>query len=135
MIKQILDEISSEPSTKKKVEIVRKYKDNETFKRVLYLGNSPRIKFYIKIIPNYEKSEIVYNLDEALDKLSKLSKRELTGNDASVFLADLLSKLSNNDAYVIERVISKDLKIEIKSKLNDAIPNLIEESPYMGNDC
>lgn len=132
MIKQILDEISSEPSTKKKVEIVRKYKDNETFKRVLYLGNSPRIKFYIKIIPNYIKSETLYNLDEALDKLSILSKRELTGNDASTFLADLLSKLSSNDAYVIEKVISKDLKIEIKSKLNDAIPNLIEESPYMG---
>ena len=50
-IKGILDEIGNESSTKQKMVLLGKYKDNETLKRVLYLANSGRIKFYIKQIP------------------------------------------------------------------------------------
>jgi hypothetical protein len=51
MIKAIFDEIAAESSTNKKMEILGKYKDNELLKRVLYLANSKRIKFY-KANPN-----------------------------------------------------------------------------------
>ena len=73
-IKQIFDEISAEPGKINKMEILKKYKDNELLKRVLYLANSPRIKFHIKQIPQYTTDgNSTYTLSEALDKLSKLS--------------------------------------------------------------
>ena len=52
-IKQILDEISNEPGKNQKMVILGKYADNELLKRVLYMANSGRVKFYIKQIPEY----------------------------------------------------------------------------------
>lgn len=131
-IKSILDEISNEGGTKNKMEILRKYKDNETLKRVLYLANSGRIKFYIKQIPEYTELEPKDTLNYALDLLSALSNREVTGKEASNYLGTILSHLSPDDAYVIERIIAKDLKIKMGGNINKVIPDLFQETPYMG---
>ena len=50
-IKQIFDEINSVSGDKDKMNVLSKYKENETLKRVLYLCKSKRIKFFIKQIP------------------------------------------------------------------------------------
>lgn len=131
-IKSILDEISNEGGTKNKMEILRKYKDNETLKRVLYLANSGRVKFYIKQIPEYTRVEQIDTLDEALNQLSALSDREVTGKEASNHLATILSHLALDDAYVIERIIAKDLKIKMGGNINKVIPDLFEETGYCG---
>lgn len=132
-IKQILDEISSEPGKNQKMVILGKYADNELLKRVLYMANSSRVKFYIKQIPEYtRKNEQTNTLDFVINELGHISRREVTGNDALRFLSDLLSTLSPNDAYVIERIIEKDLKIGMDSSINKVFKNLIEETPYMG---
>lgn len=135
-IKRILDEISSEPSINKKLEIIKSYKDNETFKRVLYLAYSKRIKFYIKQIPEYKKLESSngnISLSDGLLHLDSLYERVLTGGSAIRMLEDVLSNLSQDDATVIERIIGKDLKIGtgIRS-IDKCIPGLIERTPYMG---
>ncbi len=44
----------------------------------------------------------------------------------------LLNSVSLDDAYVIERIIDKNLKIGMDSGINKVIPNLIEETPYQG---
>ena len=135
-IKQILLEISNESSTNQKMVILGKYKDNELLKRVIYLAHSKRVKFYIKQIPEYvptdETDETKCNLEEALNYLSILSDRDLTGEKASRFLYHTLSSLLPDDAYVIERIIDKDLKIGMGGNINKVFPNLIEETPYMG---
>ena len=139
-IKQIFDEIANEPSNLKKTAIVEKHKDNELFKRVLYLANSKRVKFYIKQIPEYEKSpfwvghelgDIV--LESSLDKLSSLSDRTVTGHAAIKHLKDILENVDEDSAYIIERVIEKDCKINFGTNMiNKVFPDLIEKTGYMG---
>jgi ATP-dependent DNA ligase len=132
-IKQILDEISSEPGKNQKMVILGKYADNELLKRVLYMANSGRVKFYVKQIPEYVSSESPnLHLDDALRQIEVLSSRKVTGHDAIAHLKSTLQCLSSDDAYVIERIIEKDLKIGMDSSINKVFKNLIEETPYMG---
>ncbi len=134
MIKTILDKIANEPSTNLKMVILKEHKDNELLKKVLYLANSGRVKFYIKQIPEYipESTTPSFSLQQALELLTEFSSRAVTGNAASQRLAYILSAVSTNDACVIERIIGKDLKINMGGNINKVIPGLIEETPYMG---
>jgi len=134
-MRHILEEIAAESGTKQKMAILEKYKDIPALVKVLYAAKSPRKKFYIKQIPDYtpaEKSEIsIMNAVEQIEET--LGQRVLTGHAAQGFLKDILEKLSVDDAYVIERVIDKDLKFGMgRTNINKVIPDLIEKTPYMG---
>lgn len=132
-IKEILDEIANISGKNDKGKALAKYKDNELLKKVIYLAHSPRIKFYIKQIPTYNTIDSDFiSLQDAIDKLTNLSSRLVTGNEASNFLQEILSNLDISDAYVIERIIDKNLKIGMDSGINKVIPKLIEETPYQG---
>jgi len=133
-IKNIFDEIANESSTNEKMAILSKYKDNELLKRVLYLANSKRIKFYLKQIPAYTiKNEPHDTLENNLVELGKISSRDITGGTASEFLKAILESSEPDDAYIIERIIDKDCKIGMgTSNMNKVFPKLIEDTPYMG---
>lgn len=132
-IKNIFDEIAAEGGTNKKMEILAKYKDDELLRRVLYLANSKRIKFYIKQIPEYTKSTTTATLSESIDMLSMLSTRTLTGHDAVAHLSRILSYSTPDDAYIIKRIIDKDCRIGMgTTNMNKIFPKLIEDTPYMG---
>jgi DNA ligase-1 len=131
-IKQILDTIAAINGKNDKGKELAKHKDNELLKRVIYLAHSPRIKFYIKHIPDYPTPRGEMGLDSALEALSELSSRKVTGHSAIGFLIHLLSSVSVENAIVIERIIGKDLKIGMDSGINKVIPKLIEETPYQG---
>jgi hypothetical protein len=134
-IKEIFDEIANESGTNAKMDILAKYKDNEVLRRVLYLANSKRVKFYIKQIPEYQKDSLPFPnpLDWALGRLKALSSREKTGNEGIQLLKRILESLSANDAYIIERIIDKDCKIGMGTRnMNKVIPDLIEKTGYMG---
>jgi len=132
-IKQILDEISNEPGKNQKMIILNKYDENDLLKRVLYMANSKRVKFYIKQIPNYEvSSSAMLSLEDALNQIEIISSRIVTGHEAIDCLRSTLSCLSVDDAYVIKRIIEKDLKIGMDSSINKVFKDLIEETPYMG---
>jgi hypothetical protein len=111
-IKEIFDEIAATSGDKAKMEILAKYKDDELLKRVLYLCKSKRVKFYIKQLPEQGVKNANFNdLEFAISELSHLSNRDVTGDDARTFLKGLLESLSEDDAYIIERIIDKDPKI------------------------
>lgn len=134
-IKQIFDEIAAEGGTNAKMDILSKYKDNEILKRVLYLANSKRIKFYIKQIPTYKSlgGPVCISLEFALTSLEPLSNRGITGYAAKEHLVDILEACSDDDAYIIERIIEKDCKIGMgTTNMNKIFPDLIEKTPYMG---
>jgi hypothetical protein len=132
-IKTILQELADEPGTNAKMDILRKYKDNELLHRVLYLSNSRRAKFYIKEIPSYAYNGKDLSLDQVLSGLDVLSRRVVTGHDAIEHLSEMLCDLHPDDSYVIEKIIDKDLKIGMgTTNINKVIPKLIEETPYMG---
>lgn len=134
MIKQIFDEIASESSTNKKLDILRTYADNKLLERVLYLAKSKRVKFYIKQIPEYTRNEkLNIDLGVVLNGLSMLTDRTITGHNAITYLKNYLSGLSSDDAYILERIIDKDLKIGMgTTQINKVFPDLIEKTGYMG---
>lgn len=134
-IKEIFDEIAAESSTLLKTAIVTRYKDDETFKRVLYLANSKRVKFFIKQIPTYEdnKGMLTHPLVWALDSLKPLQDREITGHAAIQHLKNILESVTPDNAYIIERIIEKDCKIGFGTRMiNKVFPDLIEKTGYMG---
>lgn len=100
--------------------------DNTLFKRVCYLALNPYIKFYVRRIPKTFAGLGTMDLSTALDSLTKLSERELTGNAAVNYLADLFNSLSERDAQVLKKVIDKDLKCGVStSTVNKIWPDLI----------
>ena len=129
----IIKEIANEPSTNKKMDILKKYKENRLFLDALYLADSPRIKFYVKQIPEYTpNSNPTLSLEGALILLEDIYKRVVTGHDAIQKLKDILESVSSDDAIVVERIIGKDFKMGMGKNINKIIPGLIEETPYMG---
>ena len=133
-IKQIFDEISAEPGSNMKMIILGKYKDNKLLEEVLYLAKSKRVKFYIKQIPEYKSAASPnLHLEDALKQLDVLSSRKVTGHEAIRHLKSTLECVSAEDAYIIERIIEKDLKIGMgTSNINKVFSSLIEKTPYMG---
>lgn len=133
-IKEIFDEIAAEGGTNAKVAILTKYVDNELLKRVLYLANSKRVKFYIKQLPEYTPDNNgSETLEWALDGLKWITDRSYTGTEALNWLVVLLNALSSDDAYILERIIDKDCKIGLGTTyMNKVFKGLIEDTPYMG---
>lgn len=133
-IKRILDTIAAISGKNDKGKELAKHKDNELLKRVIYLAHSPRVKFYIKQIPEYNTQLFGGNrgLEWALDNLSVISNRTITGGKSIEHLNSILEAINPADAIVIERIIGKDLKIGMDSGINKVIPKLIEETPYQG---
>ena len=129
MIKQIFDEIAAESGNNAKVDILRKYSDNELLKKVLYMANSKRVKFYLKRVPEYTPDEnSTYSLEDSLKEIQRIADREYTGHDAIKLLAEILSTSTKDDAYIIERIIEKDCKIGMGTTfMNKVFKGLIED--------
>jgi hypothetical protein len=132
-IKKIFDEISSCSGDIAKKKILEKYNENKTLKDVLYLACSKRVKFYLKQILEYTPDEDGENLQWALDGLKPIISREYTGGQAQKWLSTVMSSISADDAYIIERIIDKDPKIGMGTTyINEVFPKLIEDTPYQG---
>lgn len=133
MIINILKELEATSSRLEKEAILSREKDNELLKRVFFLAYDPFTQFYIRKIPQYMTDAVATRtLDKALDDLSQLSTRAVTGNDGIDWLTDILETLTSEDAKVIERVIGKDLKCGASSSTaNKTWPGLIHEYPCM----
>lgn len=131
-IKSILNEISADGGKIYKRDTLTKYKDNRVLRDVIYLAHSPRVNFYIKQIPAYEANGRNESMDWALENLDTISSGALRGGQATEHLKHILSSVSTDDAYVVERIIDKNLKIGMSTGINKVIPKLIEETPYQG---
>src|SRR3989304_6363832 len=96
MIKAIFDEISNTSGDNAKMDVLKKYKDNELLKEVLYQIKSKRVKFFIKQIPEYKtlSDSVPASLEWALNNLSEISNRKVTGHDAIEHLKMILESVS-----------------------------------------
>lgn len=111
-ILSILNELSSESSRNGKIAILKQHAGNQLLREICRLALDPQVNFYIKAIPAYTvfPDEPAHSLASAIEALEVLMTRELTGNAAKAHLAKTLSHLKEEDAEVIKRVISHDLK-------------------------
>jgi len=129
----IFEQLAANSSRNFKIDFLTQNKDNDTLKRVIFLALDPFTQFYIRKIPSYSQTyKMTFGLEWALDELQKFSKRELTGNAAIEHLKYILSSVNEDDAKVIERIISKDLKCGVSEATVNAVwPGLIPEYPCM----
>lgn len=117
--------------------ILRQHLTNLTLRRVLFLALDPFTQFYIRKIPNYVPGPTSINrstmmLEGALDNLEQISKRVVTGNAAIIHLKMILESVTADDAYVIERIIEKDLRCGVsEATVNKIWPGLIPTYPVM----
>lgn len=136
MIIDILNEIAATSSRNEKESIIRREIDNEDLKQVYFLAYDPFTQFYIRKIPAYTTSpgrmDGQKSLQSAMRDLKELSTRQVTGNAAIAFLANVLSLVKAEDAQVIERIIGKDLKCGASdSTANKVWPGLVHDYPCM----
>ena len=133
MIKQILDSVAGSNSRIHKETVLANYASDVTLRAVVKLALDPFVNFYIRKIPEYQTvTNDRVSLKEALVRLELLSSRTLTGNAGIEHLRLILSKLSVDDAQVVERVIAKDLRCGVSDATANKIwPGLIPEYPCM----
>jgi len=117
-ITSILNEFNESNSLNHKRNVCKKYKDNKLFIDV-FTKTYDKVKWTWGItmnnIPEYTCNDTM-KLETALLELERLNAREFTGNAAIIFLHNLLSNLSYNDASVIKMIINRDLRINFGKK-------------------
>jgi len=135
-IYEIIQELNENNSSNYKLEVLRKYQDNELLKRVLKLaGDKVAYNFYVtmKNVTKPEENLGHSTLEIALDILeNELATRKITGNLAIQQVEYILKKLSKEDAFVFEKILDRDLRINMgRKQINKVFKKLITEFPYM----
>lgn len=136
-IHEILEELNFENGSNYKLSVLKKYQDHELLKRVLKLAND-KVQYNFGIgkttlakFTNKDRQDKM-DLDVMLDFLeNELATRNLTGNAASERLEFLLSQCSENNANLIEKILERDLKINLgKTQINKVFKDLITKQCY-----
>lgn len=132
-ISAILEQLSNEPKTNAKLQILTNNYDNELLKKVFTYTLTPSINYYIKKIPAYtSNSSNSLTLDEAINKLEQLMDRTYTGHAGINHLVSILENVSSEDADVISKIIKRDLRCGANTaSVNKIWKDLIPEYPYM----
>lgn len=131
-LNKFFESLASNNSRNFKIDQLNANSDNEVLREVVRLALDPFTQFYIRKIPTYTLDKHTTTLENAINGLSDLSSRTVTGNAAIEYLRMLLSSVSADDAKVIERIIQKDLKCGVDvSTANKVWKNLIFEYPVM----
>ena len=132
-INEFLNSLAENASRNFKIDQLNAQSDNETLREVIRLALDPFTQFYQRKIPEYTTdSKRSRSLDQAMLALYDLKERVVTGNAAIEYLRMLLSTVSADDAKVLERIISKDLKCGVDvSTANKVWSHLIPEYPCM----
>ena len=137
-IYQILNEMNESNSSNYKLEVLKKYKDNLLFKRVLKMTYD-KVQYTFGVTMKNVRagsSENTQSLDWALDILeNKINTREVTGNAAISTVENILEQLSESDRSVFERILGRDLKINCgKTQINKVHKDLITKPIYQRCD-
>lgn len=133
-ILQIIEQVAATPKRTEKEAILKANADNELLQAVFKAAYDPTINYFIKKIPAYtcQKFSDEATLGWALQTLTILSNRTLTGNDAIDHLQHTLESIDGDDAEIISRIIQRDLKCgATDSTANKVWKGLIPEFPYM----
>ena len=137
-IYQILNEMNESNSSNYKLEVLKKYSDNELLKRVLKMTYD-KVQYTFGVTMKNVRagsSENTQSLDWALDILeNKINTREVTGNAAISTVENILEQLSESDRSVFEKILGRDLKINCgKTQINKVFKDLITKPVYMRCD-
>lgn len=133
----IIEELNLQNSDKYKESILLKYKEVETFKSVLEFTYNPQIKFHLKKIPEYTPLKNITDnnkndMDIIFIFLNKLINNEISGNRAIEVFTKTLESVTENNAILLEMIITKNLEIGIGSTMLNKVfgSSFIPKLPY-----
>lgn len=137
MLKDILNELNKLNSSNYKLDVLKKYKDNENLKKLLELTYN-RNKFNYNISKNYiinnasSESNGSKNIDEFLEEIENLGGGSIRGNNAFNYVSNILNNLDSENREIFLNVLGRDLKIGLNVKsINKVFKNLIPKPNYM----
>ncbi len=134
MTLSILNQLAATSKTTEKLAILEKHKDNSALKATCHFAYNPRIKYWIKKRPpELGEAGESFSLLECLGLLEQeIASRNLTGNLAITYLQNLMSRITPEDQEVLLRVIERDLRCGVSTKLiNKTWKKLIPEYPVL----
>jgi len=132
---EILEELNLENGSNYKLGVLKKYQDNDTVKRLFKMALDKVSHTYnisMKNINYTPQSGRPISLINALDILeNEFCTRAVTGNKAIERLEYILSCVSESDAIIIEKIIGRDLKVNVgRTTANKVWKGLIVKPPY-----
>ena len=138
MIIDILNELNVSNSSNYKLDVLKKYKDDDILKKVLkyaydtidYTYGVSKSRF-----DDFNDVGTLDNLNLMFSLLDNLSSRKYTGNAAISETKNILSLLNNNYRNLLLNILNRDLKCNINVKqINKVFKNLIPKPNYMRCD-
>lgn len=114
----LFKEIESTPKSSVKKKILSENL-NQTVKTIFEDAYDTDRQYYIKKldlsnnnkINKFGELTIDDNYNIFHEGLNKLNNREITGNDASIYIADIINKYNNEDQIILLRILKRNLKI------------------------
>ena len=130
----IINELNLENGSNHKIAVLKKYSSNTLLQELLKMTYDKVAFTYgisMKNIPSYTPQN-KENLDWALELLAEeFATRNATGNDAIKLLTHILTMMSAENADIIEKVIKRDLRINMgRSNINKVFKGLITKPVY-----
>ena len=143
-IMDIINELNLNNGSNYKLDVLKKYKNDEFLKRILQMTED-RVKYtYGLSVKHWNKGDaakaifsdakvVKYKLEDVLDFMENdLATRKVTGNKAIEMMDDFLMGLSLDDTTVATRVLNRDLRINMgRTQVNKVFPGLIQKPMYM----
>jgi len=131
----IINELNLDNGSNYKMDVLKKYKDNELLQKVLKMTYDKVIYTYGVSTKTITKPDLHFDnmtLEIALSLLEQLNAREVTGNLAREKVEAVMEALSKEDADIFYNIINRDLRINMgRSNINKVFKNLIVKPPYM----
>ena len=117
----IIKDLRNTSGTKAKIEYIKDLDTTkkEELKQVLLAAMTPNVSYNFKVIPEYVAKEELYSLQDGLEKIKPLQQSIDENRDD--YLTEILSHLSEENAYIVERVIRDKLNIGLKNKSLKAV--------------
>lgn len=125
-LRKFIEEMNSSNSNNDKLDVLKKYKEDNEIANILQLTYSPYVKFNItskNLIKN--KNLVVNNNDDFITLLNKLNERVYTGHEALANVNGFIKENGNED--LIHKIIDKNLEIRVSVKSINKIFNNIPE--------
>ena len=117
----IINDLRNTSGIKAKIEYIKDLDTTkkEELKQVLLAAMTPNVSYNFKVIPEYVAKEELYSLQDGLEKIKPLQQSIDENRDD--YLTEILSHLSEENAYIVERVIRDKLNIGLKNKSLKAV--------------
>jgi len=131
-LNEFFNDLAANNSRNYKLDKLKEHVNDEVLRLVISLALDPFTNFYQRKIPEYTRQRQTIPMRDVFPFLYQMCNRLVTGNAAIAHLSTLLGSVTEDNAEVIKRIVTKDLKCGVSISTANAVwPGLIREYPVM----